>query len=909
MIRALGLLLCLTPLPVSSQGAPPNAASPLGVNIAYVADWASQLPFIDGFKSSRSWITQCDAGVQPDCTGWDTGEAHLLDLDAHGWVRSLPRPEDPPRYWYVATLLFWGLDGHYPAGDYVVLYDGEGLIEYGAAATRNAALSVPGRDVVSVDPTRGGVYLRIRSTDPNGTGNYIRNIRFIMPGFAATYDSAVFNPQFLDRIALFKVLRLMNWVIPIFSQLPGAPNLAAHEEWASRPRLTDARYSGQSGVPLELMIDLSNRVQADPWFSLPHRASDDYARQFALLVRDRLDPERRVYLEYSNEVWNTGYVQSSWVAQQGEAAWPGGSASWYTKLINWYGLRTAQLCDIWKEVFAAEPDRVVCVMGAQAANSWTAAEALACPMWMAGAPCAGHGIGAVAIAPYFGGYLGSPANESVVQAWTAEVDGGLDKIFQELSDGGLLGGSPAGGAVAGVQQWIASHAAVAGAYGLDLISYEGGQHLVGYNGVQNNAAVTALFIAANRDPRMGDLYRRYLDLWRAYGRLFVHFLDVERSSRDGSWGALEYVDQGSAPKYDALLGFVADNPCWWSGCGAAPAGPATATPTPTPAGPDWTPTPEATATPPRRYIRGQVRSHRGGFPVPGATLRLAGSAQQSAATDSDGWFELADLQDGWWTVVAAKDDRAGGGAVSSLDAAYVLQALVGRRDLDPMQVLACDATGNGAISSLDASRILQLVVGRRERLPVAEKCGSDWVFVPAAAPVPNQRVIDAAPAASPCQNGGIAFEPLQLSVDDQSLMGLPFGDCTGNWQPSGASTAFSSDARPVLRFGSWHRTGPSTVRVGLFARARNGFQSLEAELAYDPLRLRPIAVRRTRRTRGAILQVETSSPGIIKLAFAAAEPLPRGGRLLVLDFAVLDDRKPPAIEVAGAAIDERPATR
>ncbi len=43
-------------------------------------------------------------------------------------------------------------------------------------------------------------------------------------------------------------------------------------------------------------------------------------------------------------------------------------------------------------------------------------------------------------------------------------------------------------------------------YGSRLVPYEGGQHLVGIRGAENDDALTALLTAANADPRMGKLY-------------------------------------------------------------------------------------------------------------------------------------------------------------------------------------------------------------------------------------------------------------------------------------------------------------------------------------------------------------------------------------------------------------------
>jgi len=102
----------------------------LGTNLAAVNDYSPQLPFVDIFKSSREWFTQCQVGSDPGCTSnnsWDTGESALLDLDTVGWVRSLPGRSAAPVFTSAAT--YWDLPTQFPGGTYIVLYAGEGTIE------------------------------------------------------------------------------------------------------------------------------------------------------------------------------------------------------------------------------------------------------------------------------------------------------------------------------------------------------------------------------------------------------------------------------------------------------------------------------------------------------------------------------------------------------------------------------------------------------------------------------------------------------------------------------------------------------------------------------------------------------------------------------------------------------------
>lgn len=481
-------------------------------------------------------MTQCDNSRDSDCASrWETHEENSLDLDTNGWVRSLPDPASPG-YSIAGTILSLP---QIPNGRYLLLYDGEGTIRYRLGVSRIEAESVPGRDILNIDVGRGPIHIQIMATDPNQTGNYIRNIRLIREVDESIYQTETFNPDFLARTTPFQVLRFMDWM---------RTNGAVVTRWDERSHPDDHIYSGVNGVPLEIMVQLSNRLGVAPWFNMPHRVDDTYMRNFAESVRSLLDQRLPIYVEYSNEVWNAAFPQQAWMRQEAQNLWPNSPGGDFTKVVNGYGRRAAQMCDIWKGVFGSEKDRVICVMGSQASNAWTASEALNCPLWLDNpmSSCAAHEINALAIAPYFGGYLGGPNEQSRIQGWVQETDRGLNALFDELRQVALPQAI----------DWVTSNKAVTNQYGLNLVAYEAGQHLVGIQGVENNTATTDLFIAANRDPRMGDLYRDYLNGWDARGgALVVHYSDMIIPSKWGSWGALEHVQQTHSPKYDALMNY------------------------------------------------------------------------------------------------------------------------------------------------------------------------------------------------------------------------------------------------------------------------------------------------------------------------------------------------------------------
>jgi len=106
---------------------------------------------------------------------------------------------------------------------------------------------------------------------------------------------------------------------------------------------------------------------------------------------------------------------------------------------------------------------------------------------------------------------------------------------------------------------IARHKELADRFGLALCAYEGGQHLTGIFGGENDDTVTALLVGANRDARMGALYDRYFAAWKAQGGgLFCHYNSVSRYGKWGSWGLLEHDAQpaSSSPKWQAAVRFA-----------------------------------------------------------------------------------------------------------------------------------------------------------------------------------------------------------------------------------------------------------------------------------------------------------------------------------------------------------------
>jgi hypothetical protein len=540
----------------------------MGINLAGVAYYSTEFPFINNFLTASQWITHSE-------TTWETNEEQYANLDANGWPITLTSVHQSSRQQYNSLgvlLLVTGFNtsnGYYPGGRYIVLYDGRGTLAYASDATL-VSRSL-GRDVINVVPSKNGIDLRITVTDPKHTGDYIRNIRLVSAeNEAAIKAGQIFNPKFLELIEHFRVLRFMDWL---------QTNGSTIRLWSDRP-LPSQAFFGQKGVPIEIALQAANAISADAWLNVPAMADDHYITQMATLVHRMLGSSQKVYVEYSNEVWNASFSQYNYALSQGKALWPtptladelahllglswhrgaGGTGS-YDWNRNFYGMRTAQMCDLWESAWGADKGRVVCVLGAQAAWSFSATESLQCPYWTQGAPCSRHGINAVAIAPYLGG--------DVPSAWTSHPDGGLADLFSSIysqNDPSI----PKGGFLAQVADWQREYAKdVVGPYKLPLIAYEGGQ------GFANGAtpALNKLYVAANVDPRMADAYTKYFQQWkRLGGELFVYYNDIGVGRDYGSWGALQSLMEttiplsNAPPKWQAIQNLISSTPCWWTNC-------------------------------------------------------------------------------------------------------------------------------------------------------------------------------------------------------------------------------------------------------------------------------------------------------------------------------------------------------
>ncbi|HEY9634213.1 MAG TPA: cellulose-binding protein [Coleofasciculaceae cyanobacterium] len=537
-----------------------NANAVLGGQLGWLNYYGHEVPFIDQFKLNSGWSGECaDEWDDPGCKKTmsdDEIKQKLFEQDANGWIKSIPkRGTNPKQYNSVGTIFLW--NGGFKPGRYILTYDGEGVVEASNSAKKNEALSKPNRQVYDIPDTtvgNSGLKVAIKQTDPNGTGNYIRNIKFFREDQESLLKAGeIFNPDFINIVKPFKFLRAMSWM---------ATNDGNEQKnWDDLVKITDYNWAGQEfitpsrkrgGAPIDVLTALANKTSSDLWLNIPHQATDDYVTKFAQKVKETLDPKLNVYIEYSNEVWNwsPAFSQSHWAVEQAKARWGEDKPDRGADFNAFYGMRASQVINIWKSVFGNQADRVKGVMATQTAWKGLEENRLQCVAYAKEEkqpPCY-KSFDLYAITGYFGAALSQPENADTVKKWMREPDGGYAKALNFLRTGQGLGTNA--GSLPDVQADRTYHKGVADRYGLKLVTYEGGPDFV-----SQDKEIQQWLNKLRKRPELKELYTEFLNDWKNKGgSLYSHHVIMgggEYSAVDGTY----VEDPNTSAVYQALLQF------------------------------------------------------------------------------------------------------------------------------------------------------------------------------------------------------------------------------------------------------------------------------------------------------------------------------------------------------------------
>ncbi len=567
------------------------------------------MPFADIFRTARPFAELSAVGTFLDENGWVVGYAEGVN--------------------FARTKLLQGaLDDSIPEGKYTVIYEGEGILEFGSSGAVSNVKKISGENKYTFDLKLNSFDLEdeVAASDTNAfnmnikdinTSDPIKNIRIAMPGgtcagnpflrvdsqdecpdgdiyesFAerleADRNTIIFNPDYLAFLRNFKVVRMMNLMEASLKKLCFSPDdcPAGVGTWDHRAKLEDAVWGGNDGrtpdedhkgVPIEVMVELANTLQRDIWVNMPHVADNDYVKTYAKYVHENLDTNLKAYVEYSNEVWNPGFSAHSYAVAKGKElgyetvpeVFEGSNRDEdYFARLRFYSKRAEEILILWKAQFGGDSEtRLVRVLGSFIGDKVLTEQMLKNSIVNT------DNIDAVAIAPYF---FGCPYEAICIDAPNNLLEATtVDDVFAAIDQSSDIDVKSLDGTIEAVKGQLT----ITSAYNVKLVSYEGGQHLVtgvlGSNDVteDDKARLRGLFNQANRDPRMKQRYITFLNAWKDLSdegtSLFTLYTLPQSYYRFGNFGMKEHLNmpRNDSPKFDGVMTFQeAVKTCWWDNC-------------------------------------------------------------------------------------------------------------------------------------------------------------------------------------------------------------------------------------------------------------------------------------------------------------------------------------------------------
>lgn len=511
-----------------------------------MAGWEAEIGDID---PSELWV--------PVIAGeWRMDERDLVQTDELGWATSLELTNGT-RADQLVTVVMGGIEipRAFPAGEYTLTWDGTGEILVEGATLIDES---PNELVYQYDGA-GVVILSLLETDAT---DYVRNISLLRPDAVA---GQTFNREYIEYLKPFSVIRPLHF---FGEQLSYGPRIA----WEDRKPVEYSHWGGALGAPFEVGIDLANVSVSDLWLNVPLAADDAFVRELAQLTLERLDSNRKLYIELGNELWNFTYpyqIGRDYALAFAEQRWPGvlgterdyldGDEVYENMMIfSWQGIRTVEVKEIFHEVWGAESDRVITVLAGQFGGShpqWPQSrDLLGCPVAVGeeGVEQCGLEVDAFAVAPYVGEYEGE-----------VEFSRDSPQVFLQEAITYVRGEAPwdERATEQGLRYAIRNDHALAEEYGLPLVAYEGGQHFIGSRFTRD---------VVNEHPMLRDLYDALFSVWQEEGGgLFVHLHGVipRGQSEPGeeptyfqseNFGIkeLQTLTRAEAPKWDAVLNWM-----------------------------------------------------------------------------------------------------------------------------------------------------------------------------------------------------------------------------------------------------------------------------------------------------------------------------------------------------------------
>ena len=479
---------------------PNNAGSKMGINISWVNDWGNRdLTFVDIMKQARGFATTS--------APWDPVN-NPVPLDVNGWpttdfgVYFITNPSDP---------LGRPLTTTFPSmfGTYKLSFTGQAIVNgYNCCQIQNAAYNTS-NNTTTADVVVGPTDTLVALTFTNTT-NGIQNLQLLRPGYALG-TTQVFTSEFLKALSPFSTIRVMEALLT---------NDNHGSTWAARKRSTDPTQQDPRGIAWEYVIQLANASGKDIWINIPDQVdlndttSNNYVTQLATLIKNTLNPGINVYVEYSNELWNSSFSQTAanTAAAVADVNSNADTTLNYDNINNqWYwGYRraahqTLKISQLFANVFgpSAINTTIRPVYMSQYVQPFLTEDTLLYLNANFGAP--NKYIYAIGGAPYFS----TPSSYTDINSLFTSLLAGLNQIMPGFSDLPAYNG---GVIYSGIQ-----FKSLANYYGLKSMMYEGGPDL----SINSNSALAE---GAASDISLNQMVQAQLANFLGCGNdLFVYY--------------------------------------------------------------------------------------------------------------------------------------------------------------------------------------------------------------------------------------------------------------------------------------------------------------------------------------------------------------------------------------------------
>ncbi|MBD3240157.1 MAG: hypothetical protein GF331_06190, partial [Chitinivibrionales bacterium] len=497
MVRRISILLFV--ISVSVYGQDGTKHEHLGVHLPVVNDWTSLKIFADQVKHIRHWQPIGDGELTTDAMGWPTTDARNF----MSMIRTVPQ------YSGVYKFRFRGRGDFRPSHATLLwsTYYPDSNMTHGEF------------EFTDSHGTWWTFEIRNSARNPGEANTGFTDLQIMLPGheFGETYSH-----ELAKALEPFNLLRCM-----------GVLKTNDHEdvtgtEWVDVDDLRPRDFYNQSdpgsdfvGISHEWLIDIANTLEKDLWINFPHNCTDEYIAEVARLYRDNLDPDRHVYLEYSNEAWGYHFNVARWASARANIEAAAGDSSLYTRNPQTGAIqatnetrrgwrrsarRFVEISRIWQSVWGT-----------------TRIDGTFRPLFV---------------------WQRSGDMHQKLLGWIHDRFGPPHTFFYGTAQAAYFGPTDESSVDAVIQTAIQAHhdqkvpdmigmCSVASYYRLQPMVYEGG----GYGTGPDNEGDITTVVQANRDPRIKDVYRaHYTDWFEFGGKGYCELVLCATWKNAGFWG-------------------------------------------------------------------------------------------------------------------------------------------------------------------------------------------------------------------------------------------------------------------------------------------------------------------------------------------------------------------------------------